>query len=200
MPKIVDHDEFRQELLDRYFDLFAKKGYLNVTMREVATEMGTTTGTLYHYFPTKNSLLEELFYMASRIDTSQAAARIPTNATIEERTKVFCNYVEEKEVYFQDIVLLTIDYFRYQAHEGHEDFEIVTEADNYYGNKIAEGLGLDSKYGFLLAIFLNGLVYHRLVFPESVSFKEQIELFQEMFITYIKNSPEKRGKNSLETI
>lgn len=187
MPKIVDHDEFRQELLDRYFDLFAKKGYLNVSMREVAAQMGTTTGTLYHYFPNKNSLLEELFYMASRKDTSEAITKIPPNATIEERTKVFCNYVEEKEVYFQDILLLTIDYFRYHSLEEHKDFTIINEADNYYGEKIAEGLGLEEKYGFLLAIFLNGLVYHRLVFPDSVSFSEQIELFQNMFISYLNN-------------
>lgn len=187
MPKIVDHDEFRKELLNRYFDLFADKGYLNVSMREVAAEMGTTTGTLYHYFPNKDSLLEELFYIASRKDTSEAASKIPAHATIEERTKVFCDFVEERESYFQDIVLLTIDYFRYQSHEDHKDFEIITEADNYYGSKIAEGLGLDSKYGFLLAIFLNGLVYHRLVFPDSVSFKEQVLLFQDMFTSYMKN-------------
>lgn len=39
----------------------------------------------------------------------------------------------------------------------------------------------------MLAIFLNGLVYHRLVFPDSVSFKEQVQLFQDMFTSYIKN-------------
>ncbi|NLJ72562.1 MAG: TetR/AcrR family transcriptional regulator [Syntrophomonadaceae bacterium] len=187
MPKIVDHDEFRQELLEKYFDLFAKTGYLNVSMREIAAQMGVTTGTLYHYFPNKNNLLEELFYMASRQDTSEALAKIPNNATLAERTKVFCEFVEEKEVYFQDIVLLTIDNFRYKYLADHQDFTLINEADNHYGNKIAEGLELDDKYGFMLAIFLNGLVYHRLVFPDSVSFSEQIQLFQEMFTTFLQN-------------
>ncbi len=187
MPKIVDHDEFRQELLEKYFDLFAKTGYLNVSMREIAAQMGVTTGTLYHYFPNKNNLLEELFYMASRQDTSEALAKIPPNATLPERTKVFCEFVEEKEVYFQDIVLLTIDNFRYKYLADHQDFTLINKADSHYGNKIAEGLELEDKYGFMLAIFLNGLVYHRLVFPDSVSFSEQIQLFQEMFTTFLQN-------------
>ncbi len=194
MPKIVDHDEFRQELLNRYFDLFAKKGYLNVSMREVAAQMGVTTGTLYHYFPTKDNLLEKLFHMASRKDTSEALARIPNNATLAERTKVFCDFVGEKETYFQDVLLLTIDHLRYCSSNEEQDFTFINEADNYYGNKIAEGLKLSDKYGYMLAIFLNGLIYHRLVFPDSVSFTEQISLFQEMFTTFLQNQNDNQAE------
>ncbi|NJL79674.1 MAG: helix-turn-helix transcriptional regulator, partial [Richelia sp. SM2_1_7] len=60
MPKIVDHEKYRKELLWKSFDLFAQKGYGSVTMREIAKELGVSTGTLYHYFPNKESLYLQL--------------------------------------------------------------------------------------------------------------------------------------------
>jgi len=53
MPKIVDHDAYRDELIERYFDDFAQRGYNDVTMREIAAKLNISTGTLYHYFPSR---------------------------------------------------------------------------------------------------------------------------------------------------
>jgi AcrR family transcriptional regulator len=67
MPKIVDHDRYRKELLGKCFDLFAAKGYGSITMREIAQGLGVSTGTLYHYFPNKKVLFEQLIeQMAER--------------------------------------------------------------------------------------------------------------------------------------
>jgi AcrR family transcriptional regulator len=60
MPKIVDSEEYRKELLDKCFDLFANKGYANVTTRQIAKELGISTGAMYHYFPSKQALFEQL--------------------------------------------------------------------------------------------------------------------------------------------
>lgn len=75
MPKVIDHERYRDELLHRYLDIFARRGYLDVTMREIARELGVSTGTLYHYFPTKKDLLEQLFHLASRRDSSAVLPR-----------------------------------------------------------------------------------------------------------------------------
>jgi AcrR family transcriptional regulator len=40
---------------------FIQKGYVEVNMRDIATEAGTSVGTLYNYYPTKKAL-----FMASR--------------------------------------------------------------------------------------------------------------------------------------
>lgn len=183
MPKVVDHKAYREELLDRYFELFAKRGYSDVTMREIAAELGVSTGTLYHYFPTKKSILEQLFKKASRLDASELFSRIPDGADLSQRISILFDFVQEKEIYYQDIVLLTIDYYRH--HDSDEYRDIITEADNYYGEAIAQAVGLDIKLGFLLAIFLNGLVYHRLAFPQAVSFNEPGDVFQKMFLKYM---------------
>jgi AcrR family transcriptional regulator len=183
MPKIIDHDAFREELILKYFDHFSKRGYADLTIREIAQDLGVSTGTLYHYFPAKKSILEYMFQLASRRDVSEALDPIDKTMPIEKRIKTVCDYVLKKESWFQDIVLLTIDYYRF--HSGDDGFAMMKEADHYYGNAIAEAVGLEPRYGFLIAIFLNGLVYHRLAFPESVSFEEQSELFQEVLATYL---------------
>ena len=73
MPKIVDRDRYRKELLNKCFDIFAEKGYSSVTMREIGSEIGVSTGTLYHYFPSKESLFEQLIEYLSYEDTKEEA-------------------------------------------------------------------------------------------------------------------------------
>lgn len=183
MPKIVDHDAYREELVLRYFDIFAKRGYADVTMREIASTLGVSTGTLYHYFPTKKSILEHMFRIASRHDMSDVMGRVTDDHSVADRLRIFCDYIQEKESYFQDIVLLSIDHYRYAD----DSFDIIGEADKYYGEKVAQGLGLDDRYGFLFTVFFNGVVYHRLAFPDSpVSFQEHAHLFLDMMINYLK--------------
>jgi AcrR family transcriptional regulator len=184
MPKIIDHEAYREKLLHQYFEMFAHQGYLDVTMRQIAEELGVSTGTLYHYFPSKKSLLEQLFHMASRRDSSAVLDDIQADDPIEKRLQVFVDYVRDNEKYFQDIVLLSVDYYRFS--ESQEFFAVMTEADKYYGNTFVEGLQLEPELALVANIFLNGLVYHRLVFPDTVPFDELAHHFQKMFVSYVK--------------
>lgn len=61
MPKIVDHDERRLELVDATWRIIARQGMEGATMREIALEAGFANGALKPYFPTKDTLLEFAF-------------------------------------------------------------------------------------------------------------------------------------------
>ena len=61
MPKIVDHDERRQELVDATWRIIARLGIEGATMREIALEAGFANGALRPYFSTKDTLLEFAF-------------------------------------------------------------------------------------------------------------------------------------------
>ena len=61
MPKIVDHDERRLELVDATWRIIARMGIESATMREIATEAGFANGALKPYFPTKDTLLTFAF-------------------------------------------------------------------------------------------------------------------------------------------
>lgn len=72
MPKIVNHEQYRKELLSKCFDLFAAKGYAAITMRQISAGLKVSTGTLYHYFPNKQALFEQLVEEISQQDVITA--------------------------------------------------------------------------------------------------------------------------------
>lgn len=57
MPKIVDHDARRRELLDAVVRVLACDGIEGATTRALARETGWSTGALAHYFPSKADIL-----------------------------------------------------------------------------------------------------------------------------------------------
>jgi len=72
VPKIVDHELRRQELVSATWRVMARTGIMGVTTREIAREAGVSTGVLAHYFADK----EELLAAALRLSHQQVYARI----------------------------------------------------------------------------------------------------------------------------
>jgi AcrR family transcriptional regulator len=64
MPKEVDHDERREELLEAVWRLIARDGIERATMRSLATETGWSTGVLAHYFADKDDILGSALTLA----------------------------------------------------------------------------------------------------------------------------------------
>ncbi|WP_328467826.1 TetR/AcrR family transcriptional regulator [Actinoplanes sp. NBC_00393] len=50
MPKIVDHDQRRDEIVEAYLTVVARDGLPAATTRAIAAELGVGTGALWHYF------------------------------------------------------------------------------------------------------------------------------------------------------
>ena len=57
MPKIVDHDMRRQELVEESWRVIARDGLEGVTMRKVAAAANCTTGRITHYFSNREDLI-----------------------------------------------------------------------------------------------------------------------------------------------
>jgi AcrR family transcriptional regulator len=57
MPKKVDHDARREELVLAAWQVIAAKGIDEVTIRDIARESGYSSGVLAHYFKNKDDLL-----------------------------------------------------------------------------------------------------------------------------------------------
>jgi AcrR family transcriptional regulator len=57
MPKKVDHDARREELVRAAWRVIADRGIDEVTIREIARESGYSSGVLAHYFENKDELL-----------------------------------------------------------------------------------------------------------------------------------------------
>ncbi|UOE44382.1 TetR/AcrR family transcriptional regulator [Agromyces larvae] len=58
MPKVIDHDQRRRDIIDVTWGLIVKGGIEAATMREIAAEAGFANGALKHYFPGKDEIIE----------------------------------------------------------------------------------------------------------------------------------------------
>jgi AcrR family transcriptional regulator len=95
VPKVVDHQAYRAELIAKSFVLFAEHGYAALTMRELAKGLRVSTGTLYHYFPTKEELFHQLVVAQTDQDFTEGAPLVSREGTLEERILASYRYVDE---------------------------------------------------------------------------------------------------------
>lgn len=89
MPKIVDHDERRLELVDATWRIIARLGIEGATMREIALEAGFANGALKPYFPTKDTLLTFAFgHVFNR--TNERIAEVTAGLSGLAALRAFC--------------------------------------------------------------------------------------------------------------
>ena len=84
MPKIVDHEQRREELAAAVWRLASREGLDAVTIRGVSAEAGWSTGALHHYFADKEELLLFAFQtVADRVGRRVAKARDESSEPVE---------------------------------------------------------------------------------------------------------------------
>lgn len=92
MPKIVDHDQRRVELVNATWRIIARHGMEGATMREIATEAGFANGALKPYFPTKDDLLTFAFAHVFNQTNRRMEAKTADLAGLEA-LRAFCHEI-----------------------------------------------------------------------------------------------------------
>jgi len=139
MPKIVDHDAQRAAMLDGAFELFADNGYAATSMRSLATGLGVSTGTLYHYFGSKDDIFENMVRRVAERDVSAAIEAIPENADRLLRLQAIFGWICAHQIYLKRMLLLIFDFQRYRSDE--EAAVLVEQASQLYRLAFEEQVG-----------------------------------------------------------
>ncbi|MDC0833377.1 TetR/AcrR family transcriptional regulator [Geitlerinema sp. CS-897] len=190
MPKIVDREEYRKEILLESFELFARKGYEAVTMREIATTAGVTTGTLYHYFPNKKSLFEQLVELLCEEDLAIYRNSLGSDTSIDDRIARAFDVVEQNEDFYLKILFVIVDFYRQQKNEGVANDDAIATIAARWQAECAELTGIrDRRLLSFIMCFFNGLLLERMFEGHTLSYSEQYELFREMFVSYLDSHP-----------
>ncbi len=164
MPKIVNHQEVREAILADSFELFARRGYASVSMRTIASELKISTGTLYHYFPTKEAIFQEMFGFISRRTVEDAVVELSREPDPGRRLELLFAYTRRREAHFQNMLFLIMDYYRHQNPEDAGDF--IQQIVGYFRRMIAEQLGYDDPDRAAATFsMLLGILMHRLLDP-----------------------------------
>lgn len=84
MPKIIDHDQRRRDIVEVAKSIILKGGFEAATMRSIAAEAGFANGALKHYFPGKESIVAATFETILQEHDSWLQASISEGQTAEE--------------------------------------------------------------------------------------------------------------------
>lgn len=189
MPKIVDVEQYRKELLLKSAELFAEKGYADMTTRELAQGLGVSTGTLYHYFPSKAALFEQLVEEMCREDVLLAKVEIDRGKTLIEKLKILGQFMTNREDSCIKQLFLWIDYSQYQGREELSRSQLFECVDRRYHQAVIEILGIsDPSVAWLVVSVINGLILERLWCNEQIAINEQMELLGKILTTYLQEN------------
>ena len=186
MPKIVDHEQYRKELLWKSFDLFAKKGYASITMREIAKEIGVSTGTLYHYFPNKEALFLQLIEEQTEQDLSDFLAEAQDAETLPERIDTLIDFIAKNEDYFINQTLIYFDFYQQQGKTTVLNNKILQTVQEKTRQELSKYLQIqDRGLASFIMNMVSGLLIGRMFEGDVISYKEQGELLKKMLGQYL---------------
>lgn len=81
--RTADYDEQRRRILEAATRLFAERGYETTGMRELAASIGMTPPAIYHYFESKEALMEALIEDSLR-GPQGGIRRLPEGGSLRE--------------------------------------------------------------------------------------------------------------------
>jgi AcrR family transcriptional regulator len=190
MPKIIDHDQYRKELLSQCFDLFAAKGYAAITMRQIAKGLRVSTGTLYHYFPSKEMLFEQMVREMAGQDIRNALVEIQAKESTIDRLEAVFQFIAKNEAYFIKQNLIWVEFYQQQKRDGGDRLSLFCQIWQEYETEIVELIAIkDENILQLLRSFIDGMLLHRMFSPETCSFETQVPLFLTMLKLYLTQHP-----------
>ena len=127
MPRIVDHDARRREIAEAVLRLVAREGIRGATLRSVAAESGSSTGSINHYCGDKQALL----LTALREATRRIAERMASIQHLETGTDRI-RALLEAGLPLDDERSANCRIFYHLATEGFTAPALATELADYY--------------------------------------------------------------------
>ena len=182
MPKIVDHDAYRVELMEGAALLFSERGYASVTMRQVAKGLSVSTGTLYHYFPSKPALFEATVRHVIEKDAQQvreAFSHMPEGSRLGVRDLLSFLLANEEQQMRQFSVIL--DYWRLHPDDRQRLAPTLREGHDTYATLAASLLG-STEYGLgeLVVSALFNIIEMRWLHGPEFDHEPQLKLLERL--------------------
>ncbi|HDR4567545.1 MULTISPECIES: TetR/AcrR family transcriptional regulator [Bacillus cereus group] len=94
MRIVKEYEERRKEILETAERLFITKGYTKTTVNDILKEIGIAKGTFYHYFKSKEEVMDEIIMRIIKEDVAKAKV-IVSNPNIPVLEKLFRVLMEQ---------------------------------------------------------------------------------------------------------
>jgi AcrR family transcriptional regulator len=203
-------NERRNHIVKIATELITKRGYHNISTRELASALGMSTGGLYHYIGSKEDILYLIINFTSDL-TCQSLSRFTKEQkgkSCEERLKdSIKNYLEIVENYrdfhnFVNHIMLSLPL---------QDRKIVYKAESrvidYYEKLIADGIAegvFEAQDPRLAAhniiVIANAWANRGWFLKKHYTLEEYTEEQTGAILSHLKRSPKKNGHKKLQPV
>lgn len=150
----------RDELLQIAAELFATKGFKNTTVRDIAEAAGILSGSLYHHFDSKESMVdeilssfqEELFGKYSEILADTADPRAKLEAAVRVSFEAIDKRRNEVAIFQNEAAFLgTFDRFDYLAERNRQsrDVWLTLLGEGVQSGALRQNLDVELVYRFI---------------------------------------------------
>lgn len=202
VPKIVDKEKMKEDILEAFLNALLQYGFHNTTMTKIAQEAGIAKGTLYLYFDSKESLIAAI--------TEQHFSKVKNRFIVKEYFKsldALLNHIEtsllinEEETAFIPIFFEAFgpSFSSPQFLKKYKSF--FDEIGYFYAENLQQLMDNGSidksinpiALGRVLVSMLDGIVLHKGFFSMSKEaykemVRESIGLYRKGLMANIKNS------------
>ncbi|MEA3288800.1 MAG: TetR/AcrR family transcriptional regulator [Campylobacterota bacterium] len=98
MPKIVDKVDKRKKIAKSTCDLFIEKGFVNISISEIAKVAGIGKGTIYEYFKNKEDIVFELMSCLQEDYDPRLEENLQKSSTVKDKViSLFDLFLSENE-------------------------------------------------------------------------------------------------------
>jgi AcrR family transcriptional regulator len=191
VPKVVDHDERRSEVLGAVWRVIERDGIEKTTVRAIAKEAGYSTGILVHYFEDKKDILTSALRLSHERIRARWAQKLEGRSGLDALRELVLDNLpldEERrletrlEVSYWARALSSDDVLSVQRKESGELREriagLVREAQDrgeLSTRSTAEEITVQ------LMALIDGLSLHATLHPQSVTHELQIGIISRAF-------------------
>ncbi|NOX37108.1 MAG: TetR/AcrR family transcriptional regulator [Calditrichaeota bacterium] len=133
MPKIVDKDAKRKEILRAAMRVFAEKGVTETKMADVARAAGIGKGTIYEYFQSREQLFQSAFEYLLRKIKAMMVSQIDESLSPPEKIRTgFLAYLDVTTMQIEDFAEILLDFWAYAIRNKDNADNITLDIRNRY--------------------------------------------------------------------
>jgi AcrR family transcriptional regulator len=193
MPKIVDHDQVRADIVARAVELFAEQGFGGLGIRGLAKAVGMAKSSIYYYFPTKEALIEAVIEAVVAQDVASLEGVVGSAGNFDDRLDRAISWFSDKE----DRMATQIRILNEAARE-----QIWTDDGSVIGTYVKGlsrviGLNVGAARAFYLHVL--GVVLQRMVDGNRTQLRRELGAFADLLKGSRKEVEGKVGKMPAQT-
>jgi AcrR family transcriptional regulator len=178
MPKIINHDEQRLKMLEKCLYLFTRKGYSDVNMKQIAAEIGVSTGSLYHYFSSKESILAGIIAWSGQSSVNEYIERTSSVENISDRFDMIVDFWKEKRELYKNIMLFAMNVYRnVDSGKWKAAYSFFSEA---FISCMSERLNISRQFARSIFIHFVGLSFHSTAFDGNRECNQEIDFLDKI--------------------